>query len=83
MNIPRRSFMKSLLTGCVAPAFLPGAGRLWKITSAGILVQDSDITSLDYFRELLLKESRFFSEELRKTIRPLDVTASYISKGTW
>lgn len=83
MTTPRRSFLKSLLTGCVAPAFLPGAGRLWKITSGGIIVRDRDITSLDYFRELLLKESRFFAEEFRKSIRPVDVQARYVSKGTW
>jgi hypothetical protein len=26
----KRSFLKTLLAGVVAPAFLPGAGRIWK-----------------------------------------------------
>ena len=29
----RRSFIHSILAGVVAPAFLPGAGRIWKPSS--------------------------------------------------
>ena len=34
----RRSFLSTVLAGVVAPAFLPGAGRLWKRTESGLSV---------------------------------------------
>lgn len=34
----RRSFISSLIAGVVAPAFLKGAGRNWKRTESGLMV---------------------------------------------
>lgn len=40
----RRGFLKSMLLGVVAPAFLPGAGRTWK-RSDWLWIQDEMIIS--------------------------------------
>lgn len=36
----RRGFLKSMLIGMVAPAFLPGAGRSWKQTESELWIND-------------------------------------------
>jgi hypothetical protein len=53
----RRSFIKALLAGCVAPMFLPGAGRLW--------VPERKIVSCRDFTKFLLSQTPYYENAIR------------------
>lgn len=59
----RRGFLKSMLMGVVAPAFLPGTGRAWK-RSDWLWIQDDPVISesINYQKEFV--NAFFFNQPI-------------------
>lgn len=54
----RRSFINTLVAGCVAPHFLPGGGRIWKAVA---------FPALDAERSLIFIDTKFAQRMLYNT----------------
>ena len=88
----RRSFVKTLLKGCVAPMFLLGAGRLWKSLESPLWLAEKPVVQHVTPEEFtaFLRSQPVYEQHVKdmvaqaiRDIRPSNGWIGQVTTGEW